>query len=758
MVGREAETRAIADFLGHLGRGSETVLLFAGEAGVGKTRLLREVETKAAHLGMSVLSVDCGARDRGVARGPWIEMVRHYLDTTPRETAYRTIAPHLRALAVLAPELNDQVWLYDPTEPPVGEQREPSPEAVARFFVTIAKERPLLISMDDLGSADPSSLELLETMTRVARKAHLGVVGTYRDTQPKENQPLHRLLTSLEARKSCTTSIVHPLDRGRLDELIAEALPGVDVPPALRGAMFEKSKGNPFYATEILRWMAERGNAPATSASGPGTLPSEIDLPGTVERAVEARLGRTPRTSLHVPSRLKRIAILPFANISPDPTDAYFADGLTEELISVVSQVQGLQVIARTSVLPYKSASKGVLQIGAELGVSSVMEGSVRKVGNRLRITVQLIEVDTQEHVWARTYDRDLDDALAIQSEIAREVADELKVGLRQADAARLASRPVVRPESYLAYLKGRTLMHGSSRASLEEAKEQFERAISLDPTNAAACSGLSVAIMQLGFWYSHVPRWEWEQTRRRWATRAIELDPMLSEAHASLAEVYWSDHKHAEAEAEFKVALALNPADSFLHNHYALLLSDLGRADEAFREFTLAEGADPLWATNLRWLAHMYIWRGQLEEALARIQKLGEVAPDSEAYHLSSARYFLARSDLPSCLQELAQLEAVAGDPRRKPIFRALRYALSGRKDEARALLRPEWTVPDSQSHPSGWYIVWTYCELGDLDECLRWLLDKDVAFQSVRLDPRMEPLRNDPRFQAVLDVWNLR
>ena len=467
-----------------------------------------------------------------------------------------------------------------------------------------------------------------------------------------------------------------------------------------------------------------------------------VVLPWTVEERTSPSSGPT------------RLAVLPFANISPDPKDEYFADGLTEELITVLSQLRELRVIARTSVTPYKSTSKGVAQIGAELGVDSVLEGSVRKAGDELRITVQLIDVGTQEHTWANTYDRKLEKVFAIQADIARQVAEALRIRLRAAEEARLESRPPVRPESYLAYLRGRTLMHDPTQPALESAKQAFELAISLDPNNAPAHSGLSDVIRTIGWWYSAVPREEWDPICRRLVTRAIELDPNLAEAHASLGEILATDHEYVSAEKEFKLALSLNPSYSLAHNWYAGWLAVLGRTEEALREFSLAEGADPSWSYNLLYYALLLLWRGRPDEALAKIEKMGREESFGEAYHAGLACYHLARSDLPRALQEFDAWAEKTTEPRWRPLLQSLSYALTGKTEQSRALLRQEETLPALPGLQ--WIIAEIYCELGDLDECFRWM-DKTTNLLMFVFDPRLEPARRDPRYQAFLRKWKL-
>ena len=459
------------------------------------------------------------------------------------------------------------------------------------------------------------------------------------------------------------------------------------------------------------------------------------------------------------PSEPLGLAVLPFSNISPDPNDEYFAEGLTEEMITVLSQLRGLRVIARTSVMPYRSTSKRVSQIGAELRVSSVLEGSVRKAGNKLRVTAQLIDVASESHVWAQTYDRELDDIFAVQTELARQVAEALKIELRPLEGVRLGATPVVRPDSYLAYLKGRTLLHNYSKDSLEAAKAQFELAIALDPGNAAAHSGLADVTRATGWWFAGVPRAKLDEAGRRLAARAIELDPNLAEAHASLGLLLWDDFEYAEAEGEIKLALSLNPSYSLAHNWYAALLGDQGRVDEALQEFTLAEAADPLWALNINQLAHVLIWRGRLEEAHAKIERLNELQPDSKWYHFALARYALARSDVTASIQELHRYIELEPEPRTRSIAQANLHALSGEKEQARTLLRREESIPGSP--PDLLSIAYVYAELGDLDDCFR-LLDRTVAEHTIalqrwRLDPQLERVRTDPRFPVLLKKMNL-
>ena len=453
------------------------------------------------------------------------------------------------------------------------------------------------------------------------------------------------------------------------------------------------------------------------------------------------------------------IAILPFTNISPDPKDEYFADGLTEELITVLSKVRELRVISRTSVMLYKSTPKPASQIGTELGVDSILEGSVRKAGNRIRVAAQLIDARSDRHLWAETFDRELDDIFAVQTELAGQVAAALKIELRPAEEARLESRPMVRPDSYLAYLKGRTIDRDLSRTALEAAKTHFELAISIDPRNAAAHARLANATRRLGIWYTNVSRSEWVEQSRRLVHRAIELDPNLAEAHSSLAFLLFKDYDWAGAEREYKLALAIDPSSAEAHNLYAQALTNEARADDAFVEYELAEAADPLWTTNLFLFARLMIWLGRLDEALVRIRKLGELKQGGQEYHSGLFEYYLAQTDLPEALKELNLVDELETEPRWKPIHRAWYYALSGEKEKSRALLHHEESLPSFGQSPV--YVAEAFAELRDLDECFRWLdkayLSHNLPISEFQLDPRLAHVRADPRFQVLLKRMNL-
>jgi len=454
-----------------------------------------------------------------------------------------------------------------------------------------------------------------------------------------------------------------------------------------------------------------------------------------------------------------RLAVLPFANISPDPNDAYFSDGLTEELITVLSQLGGLRVIARTSVDPYKSAPKPIPQVGADLGVTWVIEGSVRKAGARLRITVQLIDVRTQEHLWASTYDRELTDVFALQSEMAKHVAEALKVNLPAQVQDRLEQRALPNPESYLEYLQGRAKLRSFVEADMRAGQAHFERAIALDERNAAAHAGLADLHRMLGSTYYHLPRPEWEALSRRHASRAIELDPDLAEAHASMALILWDDYDFAGTKRELERAIALNPSFAWARFWHANLLADHLDTDGALREMEVAEQLDPHSALFHDVKFNLLVYLRRMAEAEAQLQKLGQVENFGLLYHDCRATLLLVQGDVEGFRQEIDHLEKLL--PGRAEIYPALAlyYAHSGDRAKARELLRsveelsPE-VRPDSQ-------IATVYERLGDLDATFRWLEaaveSRKLAIQFWRLAPENAGVRADPRFQMLLKKMNL-
>ncbi len=448
---------------------------------------------------------------------------------------------------------------------------------------------------------------------------------------------------------------------------------------------------------------------------------------------------------------LPRLAVLPFANISPDPKDEYIADGLTEELITMLSQLGGLKVTARTSVAQYKGASKSIDQVGVELGVTSILEGSVRKIGDQLRIAVQLIDVGSQSHTWSTAYDRKIDDIFAVQMDVSRQIADALKVRLQGEEGARLETRPVIDPESYLAYLKGRQLMAASLRKeSLEAARQQFELAVSLDDRNAAAYCGLAETVHMIGL-FDPATRATWDARARPFVTHALDLDPNLAEAHGSLAILSYDDFQWAEADREFRRAIDLSPSYSWARQNYALLLMDETRVEEALREISVAEESDPRSVPVL--VAHTYYlnYLGRREESEKVIERLRQVDHAGDAYYNALGWFYVFNSDFPRALETADRWDGVR--PGTSWALRIVAYAGLGDVEKAKALLRER----EGSSEPTiPWMLAWLHAHVGDTEDCFRWLEQafdqRNLWFTPFRLDSALEPVRKDPRFAELL------
>ena len=449
-----------------------------------------------------------------------------------------------------------------------------------------------------------------------------------------------------------------------------------------------------------------------------------------------------------------RVAVLPFANISPDPRDGYFADGLTEEMISALSEVKGLRVIARTSVNHYKETSKTVAQIGNELGVAFVLEGSVRKAGNKVRVGAQLIEVESQEHIWSNQYDRNLNDIFSIQSDIAKKVADSLEVTLLSGERARIERKDTESTVAYVAYLKGRTLLHDRSEKAIKGAKEQFELAVREDERYAKAYSGLADIYMILGdYLFSPLPT-SLEEAKKH-LEKALELDPNLAEARASLANYLMYDYDFVGSENEFRRAIELNPSYASAHHWFASTLEQLGKNDEAFSEVMLAEELDPLSSAITLSAVYRCISTGTFDEALKRIRKLSEIDPESPLVAEAWMAYHFARKEWDEALRYLRRMIEADPDDPYLDMDLAYIYAVTGRRNEAFPLVERLKAVPES-ARTKGNLIAFVYAGLGDLDECFRWLdyaYDKREIFIGwFRRYPLLENVRSDKRFGELL------
>jgi TolB-like protein/Tfp pilus assembly protein PilF len=321
--------------------------------------------------------------------------------------------------------------------------------------------------------------------------------------------------------------------------------------------------------------------------------------------------------------------VLPLANLSGNPQEDYFADVITEQLITDLARVGQLRVTSTTSAMLYKGAKKPLPEIAHELGTDMVVEGSIVRSGPSFRLTIKLVDGAQGQVIWADTYERDMRDVLALQREIARTVARRIQIELSSEDRARLEGGGRIEPEAYEACVRGRYLWNKRGQANLQKAVEQFQQALDVDPTYAAAYSGMADCYGQLGYGAYVSPEDSFPRARGA-AQKALELDPTLADAHASLGyALMYYDWKFAEAEAEYKRAIALNPSYSTAHQWYAYLLMAMERpVHDMEREIALAKSLDPLSVAVSTDRAYMLYYTGKVDEALKAVRTALDMNP----------------------------------------------------------------------------------------------------------------------------------
>lgn len=451
----------------------------------------------------------------------------------------------------------------------------------------------------------------------------------------------------------------------------------------------------------------------------------------------------------------RRLAVLPLINTSPDPSDAYFADGLTEELIYTLAQLPELKVIAHTSVLRYRGTDKSIAEIGAELGVGSLLEGSVRKAGNRLRIMLQLIDPQSEEHLWAQAYDGALGDVFALQTDIATRVAQALRVTLLEEEQWKVERTPTANMEAYTAYLKGRYLWNHRNEADLRKAIAYFQEAADLDPDYALAYVGLADAYALLPD-YGNVPPQEAYPLAREAALKALELDDSLAEAHASLGIIVAHQaFDLATAERELRRAIELNPNYATAHHWYASVLSYTHRFQEAVEAMTRALELDPLSLILNRNLAVALVKARRTDEAIAAFQRVLELDPSFSYANLWLGLAYAQKGDFREALAAVAREEASWGWTPWLEVVRAMVKEMSGHRGALRAAKQALAQRAERMYVPPSCFGV-CYLLLGELDQGFAWLerafAERDEWLLTVMTSSALDPVRTDPRFEALL------
>ncbi|MDL2718946.1 MAG: protein kinase, partial [Acidobacteriota bacterium] len=463
-------------------------------------------------------------------------------------------------------------------------------------------------------------------------------------------------------------------------------------------------------------------------------------------------LGRL--TGRPAPGAIRSVAVLPFANLSGDPQQDAFTDAMTEELTATLARIGALEVSSRTSAMTYKDRKKTVPEIARELKVDAVVEGSLVRSGNRIKVTAQLIEGTSDKHLWTNSYERDLRDVLILQADLSQAIAKAIRIRVSPGEAARLARSRTVDPVAYEAYVKGRYFWNKRGGDNLKKAIGFFQQALDADPAYAVAYSGIADSYTQLGYASLLAPREVFPKARVA-AEKAIELDASLAEPHASLAYVrFYFDWDWAGAEREFQRAIDLNPKYPTAHAWYAYFLTATGRLPEARAEIERAKELDPLSvpiASDMGFLLH---YSYEQDRAAEELRKALEMNPQFPLAHLFLGRVYQAKG-----LYEQAIVEYEATGPLREwvPTIAAIGYVygVMGRRQEALQVLSSLEALSKKQ-YVTSYAVALVHAALGDKDRAFEWL-DRGIEERThwlvwIKRDLRWEPLRSDPRFAEMI------
>ena len=454
-----------------------------------------------------------------------------------------------------------------------------------------------------------------------------------------------------------------------------------------------------------------------------------------------------------VPAKIK-LAVLPFKNLSPDPEQEYFSDGMTEEMITELDRLQPerLGVIARTSAMLYKNTQKDLRQICRELGVQYVLEGSVFRAGNRARITSQLIQCSDQTHAWADSAERDLVNIVSLQADVAQAIANNIKLVLTPEQRVRIRARRPINPEAYQAYLRGLYLWNQVSADSAQMTK-YFQAAIEIEPDYAAAYAGLANVYTQAARAGELGAQEAYSQAKAA-ATRAAALDDNSAEAHFSLANVVERDWDWSLAEREFRRAIALDPNLASAHLGYGYLLVLLRRHDQAWTELKTAQALDPVSQVVGETLVISLYDSRRYDEAIALAKQWLELYPDSVAFHDWIGEIYAQRGIESLAVAAYLKAEQLGGSSPSR--IAALQNA--SRKSGLRGFWQTKIALDKDPTSPgfTAYDVAHDYATLGDRDSSLVWLEkayeERDWRLIELGVEPRFDPLRSDPRFQDLL------
>ena len=575
----------------------------------------------------------------------------------------------------------------------------------------------------------------------------------------------------------------HPESRSRRLEAWKEiaAYLGRDVTTVRR---WEKREGLPVhrlhhsklgsvyaYTAELDEWRNERAPNSVRSAADSDFVPRTSWL------ALHSRKGlllfalvvivaagltwlvRARTASSRASARIRSLAVLPLENFSGNPDQDYLSDGMTEALISRLSAIHALRVISRTSVMRFKGTRKPLPAIGKELNVDALIEGSVLRSGDKIRISVQLISADTDEHLWSGTYDRELQDVLKLQNEVTYGIARHIEVALTGSHPGLPSASRSVAPEVYESYLKGRFALHKATLPGLQDAVRYFQAAVDADPTFAPAYAGLASAYSDLGLVFFGKPPGDSRPKVLAAARKALELDPELSEARAELADALQKDWHWAEAETEYRRAIELSPNDAAAHGGLAQWLLCQGRTEEALASARRAQELDPQEFEG-RQVGAILFYSHRFDEAIRELRTTLTIDPNDPL----AAWYFgFALNGAKQYDEAITALERAASlSDRSSAVLGVLvhAYGEAGRRAEALQVLDELYRRRKQGYVPPAAFLN-AYLGLGDKEQAFVWMEraaeERSNIMQFLKVHPFFDPLRSDPRFAGYLRRANL-
>ena len=454
----------------------------------------------------------------------------------------------------------------------------------------------------------------------------------------------------------------------------------------------------------------------------------------------------------------KSIAVLPFANMSSDKENEYFSDGMTEEITTQLSKIADLKVIARSSAMLYKGSKKSIKEIASELHVAAILEGSVQKKGNAVKITAQLIDANTQEHIWADKYEKDLKDIFSIQNEVASHIALALQAKLFRAIENKGMTKETNNLEAYNLYLKGRYYLNKGKEDDLQKALEYFGQAIQKDNAYAKAYAGQADVYLMLGE-FEYLPGIEAWPKAEAAVKKALELDETLADAHNSFGHLSIHLNNWAVAKRELDRAIALSPTHAEAHHFMSQYLAAIGNMDKSIEEILLAQELDPLSLLVSSNVGQQFYRARRMDEAMELLKKTLEMQSDYPRAHRNLARVYMAKGMYKEAISEFEKSLSAAKDNPTVLGFLGNAYGRIGEKDKALKILSDLKTMSTKKNIAGE--IALIHIGLGEKDLAFEWL-DKavkelSVVLLQIKVDPEFDSIRNDPRYNPLLKKMGL-